>query len=126
MQAAIKGRQLTLDDHLKTYVVEKIERPAAKYFDDASVTLEVELSDLYGPKGGNDKQCDVLMGLPKGTVLRIEEVSDDLYKAIDTAADRLLRALDRYKGKKLIGSRYPKKYYIAKRLLSEKPPENKE
>lgn len=124
MRAAIKGRQLTLDDHLKTYVVEKIERPAAKYFDAPSVTLEVELSNLYGPKGGNDKQCDVLMGLPKGTVLRIEEVSDDLYKAIDRAADRLLRALDRYKGKKLIGSRYPKKYYLAKRLSSEGPPES--
>jgi putative sigma-54 modulation protein len=114
MRTIIKGRHLELNDHLKVYVETKIQRPAAKWCDAPSVTLEVELTDLFGPKGGHDKQCEVNMTLPRGRTLRIEEVCDDLYAAIDAAGDRLWRALERYKGKTLVGSRYPKKYYVAK------------
>jgi len=116
MRTIIKGRHLELNDSLKAYVEAKIRRPAAKWFDAPSVRLEVELSNLFGPKGGNDKQCEVIMTLPRGHILRIEEVGDDLYAAIDAAGDRLWRALERYKGKKLVGSRYPKKYYVAKQF----------
>jgi putative sigma-54 modulation protein len=119
MKAIIKGRHMTLTDDLKAYVEAKIERPAARCMDGPSLTLEVELSDLFGPKGGYDKQCDVILALPLGNVLRIEEVQVDLYAAIDAAGDRLVRALERYKGKKLVGGRYPKKYYVARRLNSE-------
>jgi ribosomal subunit interface protein len=112
----IKSRHMPLNDHLKGYVAAKIEQPAAKYFDGPAVSLEVELSNLFGPKGGLDKRCEVVMALPRQHVLRIEEVSDDLYKAIDTAGDRLLRSIERYKGKTLRGGRYPKKYYVAKLL----------
>ena len=116
MRTIIKGRHIILNDDLKTYVAAKIEHSASKWCDDPSVTLEVELSDLFGPKGGNDKQCEVTMTLPRGHLLRIEEVSDGFPAAIDTAAERLWRALERYKGKKLLGGRYPKKYYMAKML----------
>jgi ribosomal subunit interface protein len=107
---------MTLSDSLKAYVEAKIIQVAMKWCIDPSVTLEVELSDLFGPRGGNDKQCEVIMTLPHGNILRIEEVSDDLYAAIDAAGGRLGQGLERYKGKKLIGSRYPKKYYLAKQL----------
>jgi ribosomal subunit interface protein len=103
----IKGRHITLNDHLKAYVTDKIEHPASKWCDDPSVILEVELSDLFGPKGGNDKQCEVTMTLPRGNLLRIEEVSDGFPAAIDAAAERLWRALERHKGKKLLGGRSP-------------------
>jgi len=116
VRTIIKRRHLTLSEPLKAYVEAKIIDPATKWYDSPSVTLEVELSDLFGPKGGNDKQCEVIMTLPRGNVLRIEEVSDDLYAAIDAAGNRLGQALERYKGKKLIGGRYPKKYYVAKQL----------
>lgn len=116
MRTIIKRRHLTLSESLKAYVEAKIIHPATKWYDSPSVILEVELSDLFGPRGGNDKQCEVIMTLPHGNILRIEEVSDDLYTAIDTAGDRLGQALERYKGKKLIGGRYPKKYYLAKQL----------
>jgi ribosomal subunit interface protein len=110
---------LTLTEPLKTYVEAKIASPAAKYFDGPSVTLEVELSNLFGPKRGHDKQCEVLMMLPRSNILRIEETSDDLYTAIAVAGDRLVHCLTRYKGKKLVGGRYPKKYYVAKQLNAE-------
>jgi ribosomal subunit interface protein len=123
MRAIVKGRHIALNDDLKAYVEAKIQRPASKYFDRPSVILEVELADLFGPKGGQDKQCEVIMALPRGNLLRIEEVSDEIYAAIDAASDRLVRCLERYKGKKLVGGRYPKKYYVAKRLNAGEPPE---
>jgi putative sigma-54 modulation protein len=116
---------MTLSDPLKAYVEAKIVHAATKWRDDPAVILEVELSDLFGPRGGNDKQCDVIMTLPPGHILRIEEISDDLYAAIDAAADRLGQALDRYKGKKLTGSRHPKKYFLAKKLNGTDFPESK-
>ena len=123
MRTIIKSRHLTLSDALKAYVEAKIIHPATKWYDNPAGTLEVELSDLFGPRGGNDKQCEVIMTLPRGNTLRIEEVSDDLYAAIDGAGQRLELALERYKGKKLIGGRYPKKYYLAKQLNGAVPPE---
>jgi putative sigma-54 modulation protein len=116
MRTILKSRHMTLSPALKAYVEAKIMQPATKWWDDPAIILEVELSDLFGPKGGNDKQCEVVMTLPHGHVLRLEEVGDDLYAVIDAAGDRLGQALARYKGKKLIGGRYPKKYYLAKRL----------
>jgi ribosomal subunit interface protein len=110
MRAITKGRHLTLSEHLKAYVEAKIERPVARWIDDPSVMLEVELSDLFGPKKGPDKRCEVLLLLPRRNLLRIEAVHEDLYAAIDAAADRLAHALERYKGKKVVGGRYPKKY----------------
>lgn len=116
MRTIVKGRHTILTDDLKAYVEAKIEHAASTWYDDPSVILEVELSDLFGPKGGNDKQCEVTMTLPRGNLLRIEEVSDGFLAAIDAAAERLRRSLERYKGKKLLGGRYPKKYYVAKKL----------
>jgi len=116
MRAIVKGRHMMLDEHLKAYVEAKIQRPAAKYLDGPSIRLEVELSNLFGPKGGDDQQCEVIMLLPRGNMLRIEEVGSDIYTTIGAAGDRLVRSLERYKGKKLVGGRYPKKYYVAKRL----------
>ncbi|RMF87250.1 MAG: ribosome-associated translation inhibitor RaiA [Nitrospinota bacterium] len=119
MKTIVKARHMELNDSLRAYVEEKIQRPAAKHFDGPSVTLEVELSNLLGPKGGKDKQCEITMSLPRGQILRIEEVEEDIYTAISVAGDRLVRSLERYKEKKLFGSRYPKKYYMAKILNRE-------
>jgi putative sigma-54 modulation protein len=123
MRTIVKSRHMTLSEPLKTYVEAKIMHAARKWSDEPSVTLEVELSDLFGPKRGNDKQCEVVMTLPHGNIVRIEEVSDDLYAAIDAAGDRLGQALERYKGKKLIGGRYPTKYFLAKKLNGTDFPE---
>ena len=103
----------------KAYVGAKLERPTARWLVDPSVTLDVELSDLFGPRRGQDKQCEILLSVPHGNVLRIQEVQDDLYAAIDAAGDRLVHTLERYKGKKLLGGRYPKKYYVARCLNGE-------
>lgn len=57
--------------------------------------VEVRLSDLNGPRGGEDKRCQIQImaaGIPE---VLIQDVEADVYVAIDRAADRAGRALAR-------------------------------
>ena len=50
--------------------------------------IKVRLSDINGPKGGNDKRCQLQIPLTKGQDVLIEDTESDLYVAIDRAIDR--------------------------------------
>lgn len=58
-------------------------------------TVNVRLSDINGPRGGNDKRCRIMIPLPGGQDVVIEDTESDLYVAIDRAADRAERSLAR-------------------------------
>lgn len=55
--------------------------------------LAVSLSDINGPRGGVDKRCKIQVQLSGGRQVIIEECEEDLYAAIDRAADRADRAV---------------------------------
>lgn len=58
----------------------------------------IRLSDVNGPRGGNDKRCQIQLtasGNEHAAMIVIEEVQSDLYTAIDRAADRAGRTLAR-------------------------------
>jgi len=55
----------------------------------------VRLSDINGPRGGNDKRCRIKVPLAGRQDVVIEDTEADLYVAIDRAADRTERALAR-------------------------------
>jgi putative sigma-54 modulation protein len=57
--------------------------------------VSVRLSDINGPRGGNDKRCKVQITLPGGNDVVIDDLDADLYVAIDRAADRAGRTLSR-------------------------------
>ena len=63
----------------------------ARRVDDITVRFE----DLNGPRGGVDKVCRVEARLRPGGAVRVAERSEDLYTAIDRAADRIGRAVRR-------------------------------
>lgn len=58
-------------------------------------TVSVRLSDINGPRGGNDKRCRIKIPLHGGQDVVIEDTESDLYVAIDRAADRTERAVAR-------------------------------
>ena len=55
----------------------------------------VRLSDINGPRGGADKCCHIQVVLPQLADVVIEDTEVDLYAAIDRAADRAGRTVDR-------------------------------
>jgi len=57
--------------------------------------IVVRLSDINGPKGGEDKCCHIQVVLPKLTDVVIEDIEVDMYVAIDRAADRAGRTVGR-------------------------------
>jgi putative sigma-54 modulation protein len=57
--------------------------------------VTMSLTDLNGPRGGVDKRCRVEVALePRGAVF-IEEDGSDIHAAVDRAAERLARVVDR-------------------------------
>lgn len=79
--------------------------------------IEVTLEDLFGPKGGQDKKVHVLAELPKvKEPFHLEEIGTTFRTTITIARDRFERYLKRYRDRYEIGSRWPRKFWIAKIL----------
>lgn len=55
----------------------------------------LRLTDINGPRGGQDKRCQLRIPLPRMRAVVIEETAADLYLAIDRSIDRAGRALER-------------------------------
>lgn len=91
------ARNMRLTDNTREYV----EKKAAKLprhlpgIDD----IRVELSHAKTARNANDRQVAQITVRGKGFLLRTEERSDDLHGAFDAALEKILRQIDRYKGK---------------------------
>lgn len=57
--------------------------------------VAVRLSDVNGPRGGEDKRCCIQVALPGAQRIVIEDTEDDLYLAINRAVDRAERSIAR-------------------------------
>lgn len=57
--------------------------------------LHVRLSDVNGPRGGDDKCCHLHLTVPGIDAVVVEDRDADLYVAIDRAAERAGRTLAR-------------------------------
>jgi putative sigma-54 modulation protein len=55
----------------------------------------ISLSDINGPRGGNDKRCQLRIPLARMRDVVIEEVAGDLQIATARAVDRAARSLER-------------------------------
>jgi putative sigma-54 modulation protein len=55
----------------------------------------VRLSDINGPRGGNDKRCYIQIPISGRPDVVIEDTESDLYVAIDRAVERAERSVAR-------------------------------
>ena len=55
----------------------------------------LRFTDINGPRGGNDKRCQLRIPMTRTREVVIEDTSTDLYVAIDRAIDRAGRTLER-------------------------------
>ncbi len=99
MQIITKVRHTEVEQRLKDYAEAKIGEKCVQYLgDDSSVVCEIEFDDQFGSKGGEDKRVDVTITLPHEHLpLHIEESDATFQEAIDRVADRIDKALVRYK-----------------------------
>jgi len=83
------------------------------------VTAVVTLIDDNGPKGGRALRCALTVRIPRRPAIRVEDVAENAWLAFDRSFGGLKRGLAEYRERRLERARYPKKYFAAKRLVSE-------
>ena len=91
----ISGRKVSVSDSLREHVEEKIA-DALKVFDIKPMTCDVVLRVDKNPSNPERKACEVTVFV-RDNVVRVVASSDDMFTAIDEAADKVTRQLRKYK-----------------------------
>ena len=94
MQIVIQARGFDLTAGLREHVERRL-RFALDWADHRVSAIDIGLSDLNGPRGGEDKCCRIRVARPGVADVVIDDVEADLYVAIDRAVDRAQRTLAR-------------------------------
>lgn len=94
MQIDIQARNFTLTSALRGHVERRLGF-ALSTRDEHIRRIIVRLSDINGPRGGEDKCCHIQVVLPNVPDVIIEDTEADVYTAIDRAADRAGRTVGR-------------------------------
>lgn len=94
MQLDIQSQGFTLTAGLHDYVTKRLAYSLG-HGDQAITRVIVRLSDINGPRGGDDKRCLIEVRLKQLPAVVIADTEADLYLAIDRASDRASRTLAR-------------------------------
>jgi len=94
MKTEIQARNFKLTEGLNAHINRRLGF-ALSNSDDYIQQVIVRLSDINGPRGGEDKCCHIQVVLPGLPDVVIEDTESDLYVAIDRAADRAGRTVNR-------------------------------
>ncbi len=96
MQLIIKGKNIEVSEYLRHYVEKKIGK-LDRYLPTIS-EARVELS-VESAKSAADRQVVQVTLKSRGTIIRAEERSDDIFASVDAVLDKLYRQIIRYKEK---------------------------
>ncbi len=94
MQYDIRAHGFDLTDGLREHA-ERHLRFALDWARHELGRVVVRFSDINGPRGGNDKRCQVRIPLPRMRDVVVEDTAADLYVAMDRAIERAARTLER-------------------------------
>lgn len=97
MQLTITGKNIEINDTLRSYVERKIGR--LDRFLPNVIDGRVELEKDEGARAAGDRQVAQVTLRTKNAVLRAEEASNDIFASIDAVVEKMQRQADRYKNK---------------------------
>lgn len=98
MEIVIRGDNVDVTPRLQSYVERKMGR-LDRYMPNI-VDVQVELSEQRANRDGARQVAQVTVRNARGTILRAEERTTDLFAAIDVVVDKMYRQIERYKGKR--------------------------
>ena len=104
MQIDIQAMNFTLTDGLRSHVARRLAF-ALSARDEHIHRIKVRLTDINGPKGGEDMCCHIQVALNRLPDVVVKDTEADLYTAIDRAADRVGRTVSRQLARKLAKQR---------------------
>lgn len=94
MHIQIHSDDFALTDGLREHIVRRLSY-SLNHGVDLISRIVVRLADVNGPKGGVDKCCGIEVRLKGRSAITIDDTQTDLYLAIDRAAERTGRTLNR-------------------------------
>jgi putative sigma-54 modulation protein len=94
MKLTIQSRPFELTAALDAYIRSKLSNALSRVAP-PQTEINIALSDINGPRGGEDKQCKLFFALPGVGLFVIKDTKADLYHAIDSAAQRARHAVSR-------------------------------
>jgi putative sigma-54 modulation protein len=82
------------------------------------VAARATFVDENGPKGGLDLRCALTVRIPHCPRVRVEVTAETPRTAFDGAFAKLERNLERNRDRDREAKRHPKKYYVARRMIT--------
>jgi ribosomal subunit interface protein len=90
----LRTRGFSLTPALRAYVERRVELALDRHAERIA-WVRVVVSDVNGPRGGEDKACRVEIRLRGGGAVRAAAVDGDAYAAVGAAVHRVARGLAR-------------------------------
>jgi ribosome hibernation promoting factor len=115
MQIEMQARNFSLTQSMRRYIERRLGFALGTCCRNVRRIL-VRLSDINGPRGGNDKRCHLEVILPGQAAVVVEDTEADLYVAINRATSRAARTVMRRLGRRRDINRV---YTPADRALSD-------
>jgi len=84
----IQARNFSLTTALRKYIDRRLSFTLGSREQHIQRVI-VRLSDVNGPRGGEDKCCQIQVILPHLKNVVVEDIETDMYAAIDRATDRV-------------------------------------
>lgn len=95
MKMSMRSKGVELTESLRRHLEDKLRFALAR-FTDRVRSVRVQLTDLNGPKGGEDIRCQIQAELaPRGTLV-IRETQEDPVLAFSRASERVKYSLSRH------------------------------
>lgn len=98
MQLIVQGKNVEVTDWLQRYVEKKVGKLDRLLPDIKEARVELA---VHNARNSDHRHVVQLTLRTNGTILRAEERSADMQTSIDTVMDKMVRQVDRYKGKRL-------------------------
>ena len=91
MKVIIQARHIELSDALRNYCEQHLVEHIRRFYDNEAAQLVIQFNDMNGTKGGNDQEVHLTFFMPNARAIHVELLSDDAFKSLDLARDRLIR-----------------------------------
>jgi hypothetical protein len=103
----------TFQSQVRNRILQALDRVGGR-----TTAAKVLFIDENGPKGGVDTRCTIVADIPRRPDLSVTHIAESAALAFDGALGALEQSAARDRDRKRALARRPKKYFVAKRLLS--------
>jgi putative sigma-54 modulation protein len=98
MELSVNGRNMEVTTRLRNYVEKKTVK-LDRYMPNLA-EVHVDLSETNARNAVERQVAQITIRDDRGTILRAEERSNDMFASVDAVVDKLYRQISRYRGKR--------------------------